>query len=86
MLEMLLEEEITKADFHCFCGKVIFKCCVVFITSELYLFVSFQLNLAKKIADAGYYLSIPAAVESHDSFQKIVKTLPLNRLLTETGE
>jgi TatD DNase family protein len=66
VFEMLLEEGVTKADFHCYCGK---------------------LNLAKQIAEAGYYLSIPSAIAGADkssSFHKLATTIPLNRLLTET--
>eukprot|EP01033_Poteriospumella_lacustris_P015508 gene15509-11092_t len=66
VFDLLVEEGVRKADFHCYCGK---------------------LNLAKQIAEAGYYLSIPSAVASADkssSFAKLATTLPLNRLLTET--
>lgn len=63
VLEMLLEEGVTKADFHCFCGKA---------------------KLGQKIAAAGYYLSIPAAVENSSSFQKLVQMVPMEYLLTET--
>lgn len=61
--EILQEMGVTKADFHCFCGKA---------------------KLARKIADAGYYLSIPSAVERHPNFQGIVREVPLEQLLTET--
>ena len=43
-----------------------------------------KLKLAKRIADAGYYLSIPPVVERSQSFQRIAQVLPLERLLTET--
>ncbi|MFK7738804.1 MAG: TatD family hydrolase [Planctomycetota bacterium] len=43
-----------------------------------------KLKLAKRIAEAGYYLSIPPVVERAESFQQIARTLPLDRLLTET--
>lgn len=63
VLEMLIEEGVKKADFHCFCGKA---------------------KLGAKIAAAGYYLSIPTAVERVDSFQKLVSVLPIDKILTET--
>jgi len=62
-LEILLEMGVTKADFHCFTGK---------------------LKLAHRIADAGYYLSIPPAVVRDQTFQRFAKELPLESLLTET--
>ena len=62
-LQLLLEEGVKKADFHCFCGKA---------------------KLGVKIAEAGYYLSIPSAVERTDSFKKLVSMLPMDRILTET--
>ena len=43
-----------------------------------------KLKLAKRIADAGYYLSIPPVVERAESFQRMASVLPLNRILTET--
>ena len=43
-----------------------------------------KLKLAQKIAEAGYYLSIPPVVERGESFQRLVKKLPLSQLLTET--
>ena len=43
-----------------------------------------KLKLARQIADAGYYLSIPPVVTRAESFQRIVKELPLSQLLTET--
>jgi TatD DNase family protein len=43
-----------------------------------------KLDLARKVADAGYYLSIPPVVERADSFQRMAAKLPLDRLLTET--
>jgi TatD DNase family protein len=43
-----------------------------------------KLKLAQKIAEAGYYLSIPPVVERAESFQRIVQKLPLSQLLTET--
>ncbi|KAM3572210.1 hypothetical protein VYU27_005791 [Nannochloropsis oceanica] len=61
--EILQEMEVTKADFHCFSGKV---------------------KLGKRIAEAGYYLSIPSVVNRSESFKKLVKELPLEQLLTET--
>ncbi len=61
--EILVEMGVTKADFHCFGGK---------------------LKLARRIAEAGYYLSIPPVVERAESFQRFAAKLPLERLLTET--
>ena len=61
--DILLEEGIEKADFHCYGGK---------------------LKLARRIAEAGYYLSIPPVVVRAESFQRLVAELPLDRLLTET--
>lgn len=61
--EILQEMQVTRADFHCFCGKW---------------------KLGKRIAEAGYYLSIPSAVHRSEQFKKLVKELPLEQLLTET--
>ena len=41
-------------------------------------------KLAVKIAEAGYYLSIPPVVERAQSFQALARKLPLDRILTET--
>jgi len=43
-----------------------------------------KLKLAKQIAAAGYYLSIPPVVVKAESFQRITQELPLEQLLTET--
>ena len=43
-----------------------------------------KLKLARRIADAGYYLSIPPVVVRAESFQRMTQKLPLDRLLTET--
>lgn len=43
-----------------------------------------KLKLAKRIADAGYYLSIPPVVVRAESFQRMAAALPLDRILTET--
>lgn len=64
VLEMLLEEGVKKADFHCYCGKV---------------------KLGVQIAESGYYLSIPSAIENSTSFKKLAAALPLDNILTETG-
>jgi len=61
--EILAEEGITRADFHCYGGK---------------------LKLGKRIAEAGYYLSIPPVVERAEAFQRLAQELPLDRILTET--
>ena len=42
-----------------------------------------KLKLARRIADAGYYLSIPPVVRA-ESFQRYAAKLPLECLLTET--
>ncbi len=62
-LEILLEEGVRRADFHCFGGR---------------------LKVAKRVAEAGYYLSIPPVVVRAESFQRMAAVLPLDRLLTET--
>ena len=41
-------------------------------------------KLAKRIAAAGYFLSIPPVVVRAESFQQLVRALPLESLLTET--
>ena len=41
-----------------------------------------------QIAEAGYYLSIPSALVSadkHSTFYKLAMSLPIDRILTETG-
>ena len=43
-----------------------------------------KLKLAKQIAAAGYYLSIPPVVVKAESFQRITQELPIEQLLTET--
>lgn len=43
-----------------------------------------KLKLAQRIAEAGYYLSIPPVVVRGESFQRLASKLPLDRLLTET--
>jgi len=43
-----------------------------------------KLELARKVADAGYYLSIPPVVVRAEAFQRYAAKLPLDRLLTET--
>lgn len=62
-LDVLRELGVTKADFHCFGGK---------------------LALAREVAEAGYYLSIPPVVVRSEAFQRYAAKLPLDRLLTET--
>jgi len=62
-LEVLLEENVRRADFHCFSGKV---------------------KLAKRIAAAGYCISIPASVERVEQYQQLAAALPLGSILTET--
>ncbi len=43
-----------------------------------------KLKLAERIAQAGYYLSIPTVVERSQAFRRMVEALPVERLLTET--
>ena len=43
-----------------------------------------KLKLARRIAEAGYYLSIPPVVIRAESFQRYAAKLPLECLLTET--
>ena len=43
-----------------------------------------KLKLAKRIAAAGYYFSIPPVVERSDAFQRLASVLPSESLLTET--
>lgn len=43
-----------------------------------------KLKLAQKIAEAGFYLSIPTVVVRSEAFQHMVQGLPLDRILTET--
>ena len=43
-----------------------------------------KLKLARRIADAGYYLSIPPVVVRAESFQRFASKLPIECLLTET--
>jgi TatD DNase family protein len=41
-------------------------------------------KLGKRIAEAGYYLSIPSVIARSESFRALVKVVPLSQLLTET--
>tara|TARA_Y100000034_G_scaffold24312_3_gene28335 strand:- start:2269 stop:3048 length:780 start_codon:yes stop_codon:yes gene_type:complete len=43
-----------------------------------------KLKLVKKIADKGYYFSIPPSITRSEHFQKIVETVNISQLLTET--
>uniref|UniRef100_A0A7S1U5L7 TatD related DNase n=1 Tax=Phaeomonas parva TaxID=124430 RepID=A0A7S1U5L7_9STRA len=44
-----------------------------------------KLKLGKRIAEAGYYISIPSAVaRPHDTFVQMATRIPLERILTET--
>lgn len=43
-----------------------------------------KLKLAKRIAAAGYFLSIPPVIERAESFQILARELPASQLLTET--
>eukprot|EP00933_Yihiella_yeosuensis_P021306 TRINITY_DN16886_c0_g2_i1.p1 TRINITY_DN16886_c0_g2~~TRINITY_DN16886_c0_g2_i1.p1 ORF type:complete len:388 (+),score=62.67 TRINITY_DN16886_c0_g2_i1:49-1164(+) len=63
VFQILQDEQIERADFHCYTGKK---------------------KLAIQIAEAGYYLSMPACITRNQQFQALAKALPMNRLLTET--
>jgi TatD DNase family protein len=43
-----------------------------------------KLKLAREIAEAGHYLSIPANVRRSESFTRMLQTLPRDRVLFET--
>lgn len=43
-----------------------------------------KVKLAKRVAEAGYYLSIPTVVVRSEAFQQQLRALPLDRVLTET--
>ncbi len=43
-----------------------------------------KVKLARRIADHGYYLSIPANARRSESFTRMLQTLPRERLLLET--
>lgn len=43
-----------------------------------------KVKLARRIAEAGHRLSIPANVRKSDSFRRMVETLPRDRILLET--
>jgi TatD DNase family protein len=43
-----------------------------------------KVKLAREIAEAGYYLSIPANARRSESFTRMLETLPRDRLLLET--
>ncbi len=43
-----------------------------------------KLKLAREIADAGHYLSIPANARRSESFTRMLETLPRDRILLET--
>ena len=45
---------------------------------------SSKVKLARQIADAGHFLSIPANVRKAQNFQRMVETLPRDRILLET--
>jgi len=45
---------------------------------------SSKVKLARRIAEAGHYLSIPANVGKAQNFQRMVETLPRDRILLET--
>ena len=43
-----------------------------------------KLKLARRVAEAGYYLSIPTVIVRSEAFQQQLRALPLDRVLTET--
>ena len=43
-----------------------------------------KLKLARRIAESGFYLSIPTAIVRSETFQRIAQEVPMDRLLTET--
>ncbi|MEZ4225073.1 MAG: TatD family hydrolase [Polyangiaceae bacterium] len=43
-----------------------------------------RVKLARRIAEHGHFLSIPANVAKHEAFTRMVETLPRDRLLLET--
>lgn len=43
-----------------------------------------KLSLAKRIADNGWYLSIPTSVKNSEHFQHVIKQTPIENLLCET--
>ncbi len=43
-----------------------------------------KLNLAKRVADNGWFLSIPSCVKYVEQFQQVVKQTPIEKLLCET--
>ncbi len=45
---------------------------------------SSKLKLARRIADAGYYLSVPANARRADQYGQLLRALPRERLLLET--
>lgn len=63
MLEVLVEEEMTRVDWHCFGGKV---------------------KLGLRIGEGGHYLSIPANARKSESFTRLLRDLPRDRVLLET--
>jgi len=63
VFEVLQDEGVELADFHCFMGKK---------------------KLGLEIAAAGYYLSVPSFVKRNAQFQGLCRSLPAERILTET--
>jgi TatD DNase family protein len=43
-----------------------------------------KVKLAREIADAGHFLSIPANARRHEAFTRMLETLPRDRVLLET--
>lgn len=63
MLEVLLEEDVTRVDWHCFGGKV---------------------KLGMRIGEGRHWLSIPANARKSESFTRLLRDLPRDRVLLET--
>lgn len=54
------------------------------IRTAIYHWYSGPLGLIDRIAESGYYFSINSAMTESENGVKIIKRIPLNRLLTET--
>lgn len=86
--QILQEERVVKADFHCFCGKAKLGQRIAaagnFILLALVWLYSLTFEYYTHSNGLGYYLSIPSCVERNAGFQQLVSKLPMNRVLTET--
>lgn len=70
VLEMLIEEEVEKADFHCFCGKAKLG---QQIAEAGVLLPQHDVRMLCLYLTSGYYLSIPSCVENNSQFRKLVE-------------